>query len=135
MHAGQVSMTSEENDLTPAAAPKRFGRIDMFFCILCALSAFLAVAHFTDVGRGRAAALCAGVDFAVLKLRWGPRGNLGLLCSASLILLVQVIVIAFVPFGSESMPVYGLVPAGVVVYLVDECIIFLLRKGFGTRPK
>ena len=128
-------MTGEENDLTVADAPKRFGRVDMFLCILCAFIAFVAVAHFMDVGRGRAAGLCAGVAFAVVRIRWSPRENLWLLCSASLILLVQIIVIVFVPFGGESMPVYGLMPAGLIVYLVDECIIFLLRKGIGTRPK
>jgi hypothetical protein len=53
----------------------------------------------------------------------------------SLILLVQVIVIGLVAFGGESMPVYGLVPAGFVIYLVDEFIIFLFRRGVSSSAK
>lgn len=49
-------------------------------------------------------------------------------CAILLILLVQII-------GDESMPVTGLLPTGLVIYLVDECIIFLFRKGFGNSHK
>ena len=46
----------------------------------------------------------------------------------ALILLLQTTVIVTFPFGSDSMPVYGLVPIGLIVYLIDECIIFLVKR-------
>ena len=109
----------------------------MFFCILCALSVFIVVGYFAGLGRGRAAALCAGVDFAVVRLRWESRGKLRFWHAISLILLLQVMMIVFVPFGSKSMPVYGLMPAGLVLYLLDEGIIFvfLLGRKSADSPK
>src|SRR5262249_25713918 len=112
-----------------------FGTTDMVLCLLCALSAFIAVTYFAGLGRGRAAALCAGVDFYVGRRRWESRGNLWFWCALSLILILQFIVIGFVPFGGESMPVFGLLPAGLVIYLVDECIIFLFKRGLGHSRK
>ena len=128
-------MEGNERNLTQPSASGDFGRRDMFLCLLCALSTFVAVAALAGVGRGRAAALCAGVDFTVAKLRWESRRNPWFWCAISLILILQVTVISFVPFGGESMPVYGLVPAGLVVYLVNESIILLFTKGLGNSGK
>jgi hypothetical protein len=93
------------------------------------------VIHFADLGRGRAAGVCILVDAIVMKVRWNFRGKLAFWCAISLILLVQIAVIAFVPFGGQSMPVYGLLPAALVVCLVDEGIVFLFTRGFGFSPK
>lgn len=103
----------------------------MFFCLLCSLSVFVAVAYFAGLGRGRAAGLCAGVAFAVAKLRWGSRENLWFWSAISLSLILQAIVIAFVPFGGESMPVTGLVPAGLVIYLVAALPVAHLQMANG----
>jgi len=40
-----------------------------------------------------------------------------------------------VPFGDQSVPPYTLLPIALVVYFVDECIVFVFARGFGTRPK
>ena len=46
-------------------------------------------------------------------------------------------VILLVPFGDESLPAYGLIPAALVIYLFDVCIIwvFLLDREADTSPK
>jgi hypothetical protein len=49
-----------------------------------------------------------------------------------LIALVQTVVIVLVQFGDQSLPAYGLVPAALVVYLFDECIIHLFGGGWPT---
>ena len=128
-------MTSDEKGQTQANAVEQFGRGDMLLGVLCAISVFVAVTLISDLGRGRAAALCAGVDFAVAKLRWESRRRPGFWFAISLILLLQMVVIAFVRFGGETMPVYGLLPAGLVVYLVDECIMFTFNRGGSIRPR
>jgi hypothetical protein len=130
-----VSMTSDENNFAEPNASKRFGRMDMFFGILCALAVLAAVGHFVSRGQGRAAFICAGVDYAVVRLRWESGRNLWSWCAIPLILVVQVIVIRSVAFGGEWQPAYSLVPGGLAVYLFDECIIFLVKKGFGNGPK
>lgn len=128
-------MTSDEGSLTEPNMSKRLGGMDLFFGILCGFLVFATVGHFVSWGQGREAFICAAVDFAVVRLRWEPRRNLWAWCAIPLILLVQAIVIGFVRFGGEWQPAYSLVPDGLVVYLFDECIIFLVKKGFGTRPK
>ena len=128
-------MTSDERNLAEPNVSKRLGRMDLFFGILCGFVVFAAVGHFVSRGQGREAFICAGVDFAVVRLRWESRRSLWLWCAISLILLVQAIVIRSVPFGGEWQPAYSLVPGGLAVYLFDECIIFLVKRGFGTGPK
>lgn len=43
------------------------------------------------------------------------------------VVLIQTAVIFFVPFGNQSLPAYGLLPAALVIYLIDLGIIFLFR--------
>ena len=128
-------MEGNVTDLRRPNAATQFGRREMFFCLLCALCLFAAVAYFAGLGRGRAAGLCAGVAFAVVKLRWESREHLWFWSAISLSLTLQAIVIARVPFGGESMPVAGLLPAGLVIYLADECILFLFKRGLGGSGK
>jgi len=47
-----------------------FGSRDMFLCLLVAISVFIVVAYFAGLGRGRAAGLCAGAGFLVVRIRW-----------------------------------------------------------------
>jgi hypothetical protein len=126
--AHEALMTHNELDLEQREEPREFGRLYMVLCILCALSVFAAVGYVADVGRGRAAGLCAGIDFAVIRLRSQSRGDMRFWLAIALILLLQTTVIVTFPFGSDSMPVYGLVPIGLIVYLIDECIIFLVKR-------
>ncbi len=123
----------DESDVVRSNAFERFGNRGAILSVLSAIPVFLVVAHFAGFGRGRAAALCMAVDVAVVKLRWDSRGKLWFWCAISLMLLIQAVMVGFVPLGDESLPAYGLVPAAVVIYLVDECIIFLFKRGFGTR--
>lgn len=127
-----------KNDETDLARPNEFepvGGRGVLFCILCALPILLIVAHFAGLGRGRAAGLCTAVDILVMMLRWESKGKLWFWCAVSLILFVQVMAIVFIPFGDESMPAYALLPAALVIYLFDECIIFLFGRGSAARPK
>jgi hypothetical protein len=43
--------------------------------------------------------------------------------------VIQAVVIFLVPFGDESLPAYGLLPAALMIYLIDEGVIYL----FGAR--
>ncbi len=108
------------------------GREDWFLSVLSGLAMMLIVTYFSDLGRGRAAGLCVLVDIIVMRLRWEFRNKLGFWFAVLLILLVQTVVIIFVSFGHQSIPAYGLLPAALVVYLVDECAVFLFTRRFGT---
>lgn len=130
-------MTSEEEDLTAAGASDRAERRIALLCLLCGLPVFMIVAHFAGGGRGRAAGLCVAVDALVVVLRRESRRKLRFWFAISLILLIQTMVILLVPFGDESLPAYGLIPAALVIYLFDVCIIwvFLLDREADTSPK
>lgn len=121
-------MTNDGNELEEHREAEQFTGSDMFVCLLVALSVFAFVAYFAGLGRGRVAGLCAGVDFAVVRLRWHLNQNLRFWIAITLILFVQAAIVVAFPFGPESMPVYGLLPAGLVIYLFDEGVILLLRK-------
>jgi len=128
-------MTSDERNLAEPNVSRRLGRMDLFFGILCGFAVLAAVSHFMSRGQGRAAFICAAVDYAVVRLRWESSRNLWMWCAISLILLVQAIVIRSVPFGGEWQPAYSLVPGGLAVYLFDEGVIFLVKRGFSTGRK
>jgi hypothetical protein len=128
-------MTSEEKDLAPAALSDSTERKIAFLCLLCAIPVYMVVAHFAGEGRGRAAAACIGVNVLVVVLRRKSIGKLGFWIAMSLILLIQTMVIVVAPFGDQSLPPYGLIPAGLVIYLFDEGVIYLFGALSGTRPQ
>jgi hypothetical protein len=128
-------MTSDAEDLKRATGWNAIGRGDLLLCVISGLTMMLIVTHFADLGRGRAAGLCVLVNVLVMKLRWEFRGKLGFWCAISLVVLGQATAIARVPFGDQSIPPYTLLPIALVVYLVDECIVFVFTRGFGTSPK
>jgi hypothetical protein len=130
-----ANMTSNEEDLKEPTGWGTVGREDLILCVLPGLAVMLIVAYFADLGRGRAAGLCALVDILVMRLRWTFKGRIGFWFAISLILLAQTALIARVPFGNQWMSTYALLPIALVVYLVDECIVFLLTRRFGTRSK
>src|SRR6202789_3994194 len=117
-------MTSEEKDLAAVTASDSPKRRTALLCLLCGIPVDLIVSHFAGDGRGRAAGLCVGVDAVVVALRPSSRGKLGFWLAMLLIVLIQALVILFVPFGDQSLPAYGLLPAALVIYLVDEGIIY-----------
>jgi hypothetical protein len=118
-------MTSEGSDFAQQDDNTEFSRLDMALCIAFSLGVFAAVGYFAGLGRGRAAGVCAGVDFAVVGLRTQSRRTLRFWLAIVFIVLAQVTVISTVHFIGEHTSVYGLVPAGLMVYLFDQCIIFL----------
>ena len=128
-------MTSNEEDSEQPAGWAAVGRKDVFICVLCGLAVALTVNHFSGFGRGRAAGICVLVDILVIKLRWNLKGKLGSWFAITLNLMLQTILIYFVSFGDEWMSSYALLSAALVIYLVDECLIFLLTREFAPRPR
>jgi hypothetical protein len=130
-----VSMTSDEREQMQPDASESYGRRIAFLCILCGIPIFLIVAQFAGPGRAAEAGLCASVDAYVLKLRWESRPKLGFWCAVSLILLLQIVAIFLLPFGDQSTPGFALLPAALLIYLVDECIVYLFTQGIVRSPK
>jgi hypothetical protein len=111
-----------------------YTRRTSFLSILCGIPVFLIVAQYAGPGRAAAAGLCASVNALVMKLRWESRAKLGFWCAVLLILLLQIAAIVLVPFGDQSTPGFALLPAALVIYLVDECIVFLFTRGITRSP-
>jgi hypothetical protein len=128
-------MANEEESPTHGRASDRVERRTAFLCLICALPVFMIVAHFAGGGRGRAAGLCVAVDALVVALRSRAARNIRFSFAMLLILLTQATIICLVPFGDESLPAYGLIPAALVIYLFDEAIVYLLGARSGTSPK
>jgi hypothetical protein len=128
-------MPADEKDVAPASASNTAERRIAFLCLLFGIPVDLLVSHFAGVGRGRAAGLCVAVDALVMVLRRGSSGRLRFWLAISLILLIQTVVIFFVPFGDESLPAYGLLPAALVIYLIDEGIIYLFGRQSVARTE
>lgn len=125
-------MTNEEKDLVSSGASDRAERSIAVLCLLLGIPAFIVVAHFAGEGRGRAAGLCLAVDALVVILRRKSTRKIKLWSATLLMLLFQTIVIVAVPFGDQSLPAYGLLPAALVIYLIDEGILYLIGL-FGAR--
>lgn len=121
-------MTTSERSSGPIEMSNRSQKLGLIYGILFGIPAFIIVLHFSDIGRARAAAVCAIVNAVVLRRRWDSRGRLSLWCGALLVLVVQAIVIALVPFSDLWLGPYGLLPAGLVVYLFDETVVFFLTR-------
>jgi hypothetical protein len=127
-------MASDAGELTPSGTSERLERRIAFLCLLLGIPVLLVVSHFAGLGSGRAAGLCVSVDALVAGLRWRSTQKLRILCALFLILVLQAIVIGVVPFGDESMPGITLLAPALVIYLFDECVIFLFRLGRGSGP-
>ena len=130
-----ANVTSDEEDLKEPTGWEAVGREDLLLCVLPGLAVMLIVTYFADLGRGRAAGLFVLVDILVMKLRWTFRRRIRFWFAISLILLGQAALIAQVPFGNQWMSAYALLPIALVAYLVDEGIVFLFTRRFGTNPK
>jgi hypothetical protein len=129
-------MTSGEKELVAASASDSPDRRIALLGLLCGIPVDLIVSHFAGNGRGRAAGLCVAVDAVVVVLRRNSRGKLGFWLAMLLIALIQTVVIFLVPFGDQSLPAYGLLPAALVIYLVDEGIIYLFgARSAGEHPR
>jgi hypothetical protein len=128
-------MKNDANDLSSTSKSDSAERMIALLCLLCGLPVFMIVAHFADWGRGRAAGVCVAVDVLVVMLRRQSRGKLGFWLAILLIVLIQSVVILIVPFGDQSLPAYGLLPAALVVYLIDEGIIYLFGARNDNCPK
>ena len=129
-------MTSEEKDLEAASASDSPERRTALLCLLFAIPVDLIVSHFAGDGRGRAAALCVGIDAFVVALRRNSRSKLGFWLAVLSIVVIQTVVILLVPFGDQSLPAYGLLPAALVIYVIDEGIIYLLgARSAGKHPR
>ena len=123
-------------------AYRGFGWKGALFCVLCATPVFLTISHLGNFGRARAAALCVAIDVAVVKLYNSPER--GLLSSEQLwfwyaILFataVQTAVVFGLSWQDESLPAYSLMPAAIVIYLLDLGIVRLFGEiGYRLRPK
>jgi hypothetical protein len=129
-------MTSGEKEVVAASASDSPDRRIALLCLLCGIPVDLIVSHFAGDGRGRAAGLCVAVDAVVVVLRRNSRGKLAFWLALLLIVLVQTVVIVLVPFGDQSLPAYGLLPAALVIYLFDEGIIYLFgARSAGKHPQ
>ena len=129
-------MTSEGKDLEAVSTSNNPELRTALLCLLCGIPVDLIVSHFAGNGRGRAAGLCVGVDAVVVVLRRNSRGKLRFWLALLLIALIQTVVILLVPFGDQSLPAYGLLPAALVIYLIDEGIIYLFgARSTGKHPQ
>ena len=130
----QESMTSDEEELKEPEGWAAFEREDLFHCAIPGIIVMLIVTYFADLGRGRAAGICAMLDVLVMKLRWTFKARIGFWLAISLILLGQVAFITQVlPPGYQWMSAYVLLPIALVVYLVEEGIVFLFTRTFRKR--
>jgi hypothetical protein len=116
-------------------APNQEWALDFASDVLPGLAVMLIVTYFADLGRGRAAGLCALVDILVMKLRWMLKGRIGFWFAISLVLLGQTALMVRIHLGYQWMSTYALLPIALIIYLVDECIVFLFTRGIGTGPK
>lgn len=108
-----VDIERDNSGRSAGREPRGYGSV--LLSLSFALPVFFVVGHFTDFGRGRAAGVCTAVDVLVAMIRWRPNRELGYHCALLLMIAVQAMVIYLVPFGDDSLPAYGLVPAGVLL--------------------
>jgi hypothetical protein len=123
-------MTDDEGDLKEPSGWAAIERGDLLVCAIPGLVILLIVTYFSDLGRGRAAGVCTMIDVLVMKLRWESRPKLGLWSAMLLILLAQTAVIVRVPFGDQWISAYALLPVGLMIYVVEESIVFLFTRKF-----
>ena len=126
---------NNDEDLEQPNATHHFERREVILSALCGLTAFCVVAHYSSVGRGRAAGVCAAVDFFVVKHHWKSRGKVWYWCAILLIVAIQVLTIMCLSFGDEWIPTYGLLPAALLAYVINVCVVSIVGKVFGGESK
>jgi len=79
---------------------------------------FLVVSHYSDSGKGRAAAVSVGVIVIAIRSFWDLRQRLWFWATIVLVILAHVVLIVYINWSSESVPAPALAPVGIVDFVI-----------------
>jgi hypothetical protein len=92
------------------------------------IPAYFVFDHFWGPGKARAAAICSFVVITAVWLRWDLRTRFWFWCLVTLLVLLQVPVVLFNPWGDKNYPGVVLMPLGLLDLAIAYGSIKLAEK-------
>jgi hypothetical protein len=104
--------------------------------LLLVLPIQFAFIHAGFPGKGRAAAICAGMVITSVWIRWDLRDRLWFWVTVTLLILLHVPLVVLIPWTDHSYPGITLLPAALLdlavtygaIKLVELLVIFISRR-------
>lgn len=102
---------------------------------ICTSPLFIMYAFLGDRGRGRAAWVSAGIVFIVIRAFWALRKRIWFWLTVTMIALLHVPLIMFIPWGGGSVYYGGLMAVALPDFGIAYGIIRLVERAMnrGTR--
>lgn len=100
----------------------------LLLAVLCTTPLFALVTYLGDLGRARAAYVCAVAVLVAIRSFWGLRKRVWFWLTVTMVVFLHVPLIVFIPWGSERVPVGGLLPVGLADFGIAYGIIRLVER-------
>jgi hypothetical protein len=101
--------------------------------ILLAVAVFFMFAYLGEPGRGRAAAISAGVLTMAVGASWDLKQEVWYWATVALLAVCHVPVILLVPWTDKSYPGLELLPAAMLDFVIIIAAIRLVEKAVRAR--
>ena len=99
-----------------------------FIAFLLSLPVAIAVSHFVDPGRGRAAGVVLGLMIFSIRVFWHLRRHPWFWMSVAALTVIHVVLIVLLPWTNESFPAPALWPVGIADFAAICGFIKLVEK-------
>jgi len=99
-----------------------------FIALLLSLPVAIAVSHFVDPGRGRAAGVALGLMILSIRVFWYLRKRPWFWMAVVALTVIHVVLIVMVPWSNRSFPAPELWPVGIADFAAICGFIKLVEK-------
>ena len=99
-----------------------------FIAFLLSLPVAIAVSHFVDPGRGRAAGVALGLMVFSIRVFWYLRKRPWFWMALAALTVIHVVLIVMVPWSNKSFPAPALWPIGIADFAAICGFIKLVEK-------
>ena len=106
----------------------RLTRKSALVVLLCSAPFFFIFAFLGDPARGRSAAGCCGMIMLAVWMRWDIRKRVWFWATITILVLLHVPLILFIPWTNSNYPGVVLLPAGLLDFTIVYWCIKLAEK-------
>ena len=106
-----------------------------FIALLLSLPLSIAVSHFVDPGRGRAAGVSLALMILAVRAFWYLRRQAWFWMAVTALTVIHVVLIVMVPWTNKSFPAPALWPVGIADFAAICGFIKLVEKAMSRGDK
>lgn len=123
---------SEDSDATHAGSPTRAWWIGAGICLF---PVYLLFSALGAPGRGTAAICFGGAMIVLVRLRWDLKNRMWFWASVTLLALLHIALILFVPWPNKNSTLPVILPVGILDALSVSFLIQLVARKMGPADR